>query len=399
MKTIAAFPVKVSSPRNGLNGPLERDFASAVEQINLAAAAKKCWSCGCLKSTLTTISEQLPHNAVSSELLAAIDIAQQQLVPVRYECLGCEVCHPAIAGNALQIEESCPVGDSAERPGWPPLPGDFRALRFQAPVAVCTLFSRDLMDAIASTAHPSLSIVGTLQTENLGIERIIQNITANPNIRSLVVCGEDSRQAIGHLPGQSLVSLSRWGMDERGHVINAMGRRPRLKNISRELVAHFRKTIEVVDLVGELNSVRVMDSVRQCAERWPGPADTFPSASAINALPGHLPEKMISDPAGYFVVYVDRLRKTLSLEHFRNDGVLDRIYEAKTSAELYIPVIEEGLLTRLDHAAYLGRELARAENALKDGKDYIQDGAPEVRHEHIQSTKHCNCKEGSLCRS
>jgi len=39
--------------------------------------------------------------------------------------------------------------------------------------------------------------------------------------------------------------------------------------------------------------------------------------------------------------------------------------------------IEGGLLIRLDHAAYLGRELTRAEHALSSGETYAQDAAPE----------------------
>lgn len=39
--------------------------------------------------------------------------------------------------------------------------------------------------------------------------------------------------------------------------------------------------------------------------------------------------------------------------------------------------MDAGLLTRLDHAAYLGRELAGAETALAPGDPYIQDAAPE----------------------
>jgi dihydropteroate synthase len=33
------------------------------------------------------------------------------------------------------------------------------------------------------------------------------------------------------------------------------------------------------------------------------------------------------------------------------------------------------LVTRLDHAAYLGNELAKAEIALKTGKSYVQDNS------------------------
>jgi len=37
--------------------------------------------------------------------------------------------------------------------------------------------------------------------------------------------------------------------------------------------------------------------------------------------------------------------------------------------------VDRGLITTLDHAAYLGRELTRAEFAIKTGATYIQDAA------------------------
>ena len=38
-------------------------------------------------------------------------------------------------------------------------------------------------------------------------------------------------------------------------------------------------------------------------------------------------------------------------------------------------IIANGWVTQLSHAAYLGRELARAELALKQGLKYVQEGA------------------------
>ena len=37
--------------------------------------------------------------------------------------------------------------------------------------------------------------------------------------------------------------------------------------------------------------------------------------------------------------------------------------------------VERGFVTQLDHAAYLGRELAKAETALRSAADYEQDAA------------------------
>jgi len=87
---------------------------------------------------------------------------------------------------------------------------------------------------------------------------------------------------------------------------------------------------------------------------------------------------MVSDPAGYFVIYVDRVRGMLSLEHYLNDGLLDTVIEGSSAAELYTPAIDRGLISRLDHAAYLGRELARAEESLRSGEPFVQDAAPEL---------------------
>ena len=75
---------------------------------------------------------------------------------------------------------------------------------------------------------------------------------------------------------------------------------------------------------------------------------------------------------------MDRERLLLSLEHYRNDGLLDTVIEGGTAAELYTPAVDRGLLSCLDHAAYLGQELARAENSLHSGEPFVQEAAPEL---------------------
>ena len=65
------------------------------------------------------------------------------------------------------------------------------------------------------------------------------------------------------------------------------------------------------------------------------------------------------------------------IEHYRNDGLLTAVIEAANATDGYTTVLAAGLVSRLDHAAYLGRELARAEHALRSGARYQQDAAPE----------------------
>ena len=110
---------------------------------------------------------------------AVLASARERLLPQRYDCLGCATCFPAIALNEfaadgfLDLTENaiCPTDAVEERHGWPPLPGSYTVLRYHAPVAVCTLNDDALAEAVASTRIPEVAIVGTLHTENLGIER------------------------------------------------------------------------------------------------------------------------------------------------------------------------------------------------------------------------------------
>jgi tetrahydromethanopterin S-methyltransferase subunit A len=356
----------------------------AAARLHEAAAAKKCWACGCLHGALETIERAVPIAERSAVLDAALCAARTPLTPIRYDCLGCDVCFPSLALNAIHASRgeptaaaACPTERVESRAGWPPLPGAYTVLRYRAPVAICTLTDDALVATIARLADPGVAIVGTLQTENLGIERLITNVLANPNIRFLVIAGADSRQAIGHLPGQSLVALTRNGIEASRRIVGARGKRPVLRNPTHEAVEHFRGTVEAVDLIGATDLDRVMTAVRACAARQLGPAPPFVSDTLLTLTTGHLPFRMVPDPAGYFVIYVDRARHRLSLEHYRNDGLLDTIIEGGTAAEVYTPAIERSLLSRLDHAAYLGRELARAEHALRIDEPYIQDGAPE----------------------
>jgi tetrahydromethanopterin S-methyltransferase subunit A len=364
--------------------PLEA-WEKALSLFHEASAAKNCRACGCFHALVRFLAKDSQIESLSEEFAEAVIMAQECLTKVQYDCFGCDVCFPPLIVTALSQAigddfgelDLCPGERVEERLGWPPLPGSFIIRRFVAPVAVCSLMDVTLAQAIAREAGSDLSIAGTLCTENLGIERLIHNILANPHIRHLILCGPDSQKEVGHFPGQSMLALAQNGVDQRNRILGAWGRRPVLKNISKAAVEHFRQTVALVDLIGQTDLAKIIGVIETCATQNPGPSIPFHPTQLLKPIPGHLPNRMVSDPAGYFVVYADRSRGLIYLEHYRNVGVLDTIIEGRTPAELYTPAIEKGLLSRLDHAAYLGRELARAEETLKTGKSYIQDAAPE----------------------
>lgn len=357
----------------------------AAAQLVKAANARKCWECNCLGSTLTTIDKAVPDERRSPELQEAISAAKQRSRSPEIECRGCDVCFPAVALNALAdvadaeaMEAAvCPAEQVSPRVGWPPLPGNYTVLGYRQPVAICTLNSDSFRETLVNAYPEQVALIGSLKTENLGIERLIRNIVANPHIRFLILCGMDTQQKVGHLPGQSLLALSENGIGDRSRIIGAKGKRPVLRNIDPIVIKHFRKKVEIIDMIGTTTVEELSSAIPRLAERNPGPSAPSEATQSIQIQSGHNPNRMTPDPRGYFVVYPDRSRHVISLEHYSNEGVLTTLIEGKSASEVYHPVIEKKLLSRLDHACYLGRELAKAEQSLMTGQKYVQDAAPE----------------------
>jgi tetrahydromethanopterin S-methyltransferase subunit A len=385
-------PTQLSEP-----APTERSRHLRVvrEQLEAAVVAKKCHSCGCFHSTVAALEGEPDAAAELSEHLSA---ARRVFAPTKYDCLGCAVCFPAVAANAFleafpekaAAFDTCPTEAPQERTGWPPLPGDFEVVRYAAVVAVCTLNTSELVKALAAHRPLALSIVGTIHTENLGIERVIKNVLSNPNIRFMVLCGEDTQQAIGHRPGQSLLALVRNGIEPSGRIVGAEGKRPVLKNVTTEEVQAFARQIEVIDLMGDTDLKRVLGVIEDLAARVPAPIPSFAHAPICPSIAAEDPKRLILDPAGFFVVYPDSLHQKLVVEHYTKAGTLDAVIEGRTPAALYTTIAERGLVTRLDHAAYLGCELTRAARSLETGEPYVPDRAAGV-FDDGQTSIECGC--------
>ena len=121
---------------------------------------------------------------------------------------------------------------------------------------------------------------------------------------------------------------------------------------------------------------------------------------SIQLLDEKLSKRQIElDPKGYFLIKIEHLTNELILEHYLNNidkqgravdpesGKLigcktkrlnqpSNIYKGKSAKEVGIQISEgngQYPISRLDHAIYIGRELQRAEECLRTGKQYIQD--------------------------
>ena len=87
----------------------------------------------------------------------------------------------------------------------------------------------------------------------------------------------------------------------------------------------------------------------------------------------HKPEKGLElDPRGNFRIWLEN--KKIMAEHMDSEGgKTGNMFEGGSAAELISGILHSSLISRLDHAAYLGKELEKAENALKNRREYVQD--------------------------
>src|SRR5215831_5053683 len=257
---------------------------------------------------------------------------------------------------------------------WPEIEGTYVVGDPAAPVAVCVLTSTELMAPLA--AAPGVAIAGEVQTANLGLERIVLNVVANPAIRFLLVCGRESRL---FRPGQSLAALVENGVDETGQVRGAQGHEPVLRSVPEGSVRRFREQVELVDWTGELDVDELCRRVESLVRRSPtalAPGEEVPAAPGpafALIAPGGRREPLRYDPKGYFVISVDRPVSQIVVRHHLPDHAPAHEMRGRTGSSILLGLIRERLVSQLSHAGYLGAELAKAEAALRLGLRYAQD--------------------------
>ncbi|UCH01895.1 MAG: dihydropteroate synthase-like protein [Candidatus Bathyarchaeota archaeon] len=83
-------------------------------------------------------------------------------------------------------------------------------------------------------------------------------------------------------------------------------------------------------------------------------------------------EEDYHDPKGVFKILVDRKEKRLVATRFVGK-TQEEIIMGETAEEMIMTIVNMGFISSLSHAAYVGKELYKAEIALKTGKTFIQD--------------------------
>jgi len=135
--------------------------------------------------------------------------------------------------------------------GWPLVKGDFHSGDANSCVAVITMGSHLDEQGICDAGA---AMCGSCKTENLGLEKVIANYIANPNIRFVLLCGTEVK---GHLSAQSFVALHKNGVKD-GRIVGAEGAIPFIENLNDAAIKRFQEQVSVVNIMEseDLNAIK-----------------------------------------------------------------------------------------------------------------------------------------------
>lgn len=368
---------------------LEKALADIRTEFEKGVSLEKCLSCSCMRDTLSSVHDSLSGVKCKGaiELRGDIKTWLKTLRPPETTCRGCSHCFPAVVTNifndnfegAAVRESTC--GFEVHDESWPVVPGEYFVCHRGAPVAVSTLSDASLAEGLHKMKIKELCIVGKMETENIGIDKVIKNVTTNSAIRFLILAGKDSK---GHRSGQTILSLKANGTDKDKRVIGSKGKRPILKNVTNSEVKAFLKQVEIIDMVGCDDTNKIAQKIKELAARRSCTAACCGTAAKVEPVKTITPKKIAAsmpkgkvtlDKAGYFVITPDRKKGMMTVEHYSYENELLRIITGSDTKSLYMTIVNGGWVTELSHAAYLGKELTRAGMCLKHNIKYIQDGA------------------------
>jgi tetrahydromethanopterin S-methyltransferase subunit A len=158
-------------------------------------------------------------------------------------------------------------------PDYPPEEGRYLRGNDRSPVVVVVVLNhaedsipREIEELVRVGLESGAALSGTVQTENVGFEKIICNVVANPNIRWAVLTGPESE---GHLTGEAFKALLANGVDEKKRIIGTTAPHPLLFNLPMEFIERFRAQVSLIDLQFKGSPETLRRAVWSCYQEEP----------------------------------------------------------------------------------------------------------------------------------
>lgn len=261
---------------------------------------------------------------------------------------------------------------AARRPDtWPFVPGRYNVVDETAPVIVVMPDNDMLADVLSALSVNGLCMVSPTCRSVSDVEKLIRNVEANLAVHCIILAGGEEGKEYPAVEALCAIFDNDEGISDKARRI-AHGTRGKLKAFDFDAL---QKRVNVVNMLDCVEVDKIVAGVVKHGTEGQRPDAGFVLQGYDTTLgvqrviaPSDIEHEMHPDKAGRFIIGIDK--KSIILEHYNSKGEMLRLIQGSSARDLCITLIRNGWVSRLDHAAYLGRELERAEIALRDGVPY-----------------------------
>jgi tetrahydromethanopterin S-methyltransferase subunit A len=266
----------------------------------------------------------------------------------------------------------------AESHEWPFVAGKYVVVNPIAPVVVASVAGERLNADLEALAPAGLCMVAPLRSV-ADVEKLLRNVVSNLSVQHVLVAGDDPKYRTF---GEALVAIggaaAKLKLDEA-----ATGAVQSLKNrLDDSDLAAFRKQVELSSHLGVEESDKVLTRIGELAAAAKRPNTGFVAPKTDTDETGiqrvivaeNSSYEWAPDKAGAFDIRIDG--QTILVEHRNAKEQRLRVIQGANARDLCLTLIRNGWVSKLDHAAYLGHELMRAQAALEHGEPFVQDSLP-----------------------
>lgn len=254
---------------------------------------------------------------------------------------------------------------------WPFVTGRYHVIDDTAPVIVVMPDNEDLAETLAALSVQGLCMISPSCQSASDVEKLIRNVEANLAVHCIVLVGGETGKDYPALEAFCAIFDDDQDISEKARRI-AHGARGKLKAFD---FAALQKRVHVVNMLECVEVDKIVAGIIKHGTEGQRPDAGFVVQGHDTTLgvqrvivPTAIAHDYQQDKAGKFIIGTDK--NAIVVEHYNAKGELMRLIQGKSARDMCIMLIRNGWVSRLDHAAYLGRELTLAETALQQGVPY-----------------------------
>ena len=254
---------------------------------------------------------------------------------------------------------------------WPFSPGRYYVVDDTAPVIVVMPDNDALAETLSALSVQGLCMISSICRSASDVEKLTRNVEANLAVHCIVLVGGEEGKDYPAVDALRAIFDDDEGISEKARRI-AHGARGKLKNFD---FAALQKRVNVINMLDCVEVDKIVAGIVKHGSEGQRPDAGFVVQGHDTTLgvqrviaPTSISHDYQHDKAGKFIIGTNN--KFIVVEHYNAKGELLRLIQGASARDLCIMLIRNGWISRLDHAAYLGRELALAEIAVQQGVPY-----------------------------